>query len=167
MSKKLIPKNGNDRVYTPTYLCEKIINYFKPSGLILEPCRGTGNFSNLLPNCDYCEIDEGLDFFDYKKENIDWIITNPPYSIVKKFLIKSYEIKTKNIVYVIPINHILGLKARLNDMKKYGYSVKEIILIDTPKEFPQSGFQYGVIHITNYMNKTIKITDWRDNNGYI
>lgn len=157
----LIPKNGNDRVMTPKKLCEDIINYFKPTGSILEPCKGTGNFSGLMPNCDCCEIDEGIDFFDYDKKNIDWIITNPPYSIVKKFLLKSYELKVKNIVYVIPINHILGLKARLNDMKKYGYSVKEIILIDTPKEFPQSGFQYGVIHITNKLDNLIKITDWR------
>ena len=75
------------------------------------------------------------------------------------------EINTKNIVYVVPVNHILGLKARLKDMKKYGYSVKEIILIDTPKEFPQSGFQYAVIHINNEINENIKLTDWRDNNG--
>ena len=159
--KTLIPKNGNDKVYTPVDLCKKIIDYFKPSGLILEPCKGTGNFSNLLNGCDYCEIDEGIDFFDYQKENVNWIITNPPYSKIKKFLLKSYEIKTKNIVYVVPINHILGLKARLNDMKKYGYSIKEIILIDTPKEFPQSGFQYAVIHIENKINEYIKITDWR------
>lgn len=159
--KPLIPKNGNDKVYTPIDLCKKIIDYFEPKGQILEPCKGTGNFSNLMTNCDWCEIDEGIDFFDYQKENIDWIITNPPYSIVKKFLIKSYELGAKNIVYVIPINHILGLKARLNDMKKYGYSVKEIILIDTPKEFPASGFQYGVIHITKGINEKIKITDWR------
>lgn len=159
--KALIPKNGNDKVMTPKELCKKIVDYFNPTGLILEPCKGAGNFTDVLPNCDYCEIDEGIDFFDYKKENVDWIITNPPYSIVKKFLIKSYELKVKNIVYVIPINHILGLKARLNDMKKYGYSVKEIILIDTPKEFPQSGFQFGVIHIVNKRLKIIKITDWR------
>lgn len=161
MTKSLIPKNGNDKVYTPISLCKKIIQYFKPQGLILEPCKGTGNFSNLLPNCEWCEIDENKDFFDYNNQNVDWIITNPPYSIVKKFLLKSYEIKAKNIVYVIPINHILGLKARLNDMKKYGYSMREIILIDTPKEFPQSGFQYAVIHIENKINESIKITDWR------
>ena len=158
---KLIPKNGNDKVYTPVWLCKKIVDYFKPSGIVLEPCKGSGNFSNLLCGCEWCEIDEGKDFFDYQKSNVDWIITNPPYSIIKKFLLKSYQLNVKNIVYVIPINHILGLKARLRDMYSYGYSVKEIILIDTPKEFPQSGFQYAVIHIENKINDYIKVTDRR------
>ena len=57
--KSLIPKNGNDKVYTPVYLCKRVIDYFNPQGQILEPCKGTGNFSNLMPNCDWCEIDEG------------------------------------------------------------------------------------------------------------
>lgn len=158
---KLIPKNGNDKVYTPEYLCKRIVDYFKPKGKILEPCKGSGNFLKYLSNCDWCEIDEGKDFFDYNKK-VDWIITNPPYSIVKKFLIKSYEIRTKNIVYLIPINHILGLKARINDMYSYGYMIKEIIFIDTPKEFPQSGFQYGIIHIKKGKQRNIKITNWRE-----
>jgi DNA modification methylase len=159
---KLIPKNGNDKVYTPEDLCERIVKYFKPSGRVLEPCKGTGNFMKYLPNnTEWCEIDEGVDFFDYDKLGVDWIITNPPYSIIKKFLIKSYMLDTKHIVYVVPINHILGLKARLNDMKKYGYAVRELILINTPKEFPQSGFQYSIVHIEKGKQKGIKITDWR------
>lgn len=155
----LIPRGGSDRIYTPRDLSQKIISYFKPSGLILEPCRGGGAFSDYM-DCDWCEIDEGKDFFDYKKSP-DWIITNPPFSLVRKFLLHSYEIGTKNIVFLIPVNHVLGMKARLRDMKKNGYSVKELVLIDTPKEFPSSGFQYCIAHIVKGQVGEIRITDWQ------
>ena len=155
----LIPQNGNDKIYTPRDLSQKIIKYFRPSGLILEPCRGDGAFSDYM-DCEWCEIDEGRDFFDYEKSP-DWIITNPPFSKMRKFLIHSYEICAENIVFLCPVNHILGMKARLRDMKEYGYSVKELILVDTPKEFPSSGFQYCVAHITKGRQNEINITDWR------
>ena len=161
---KLIPKNGNDAVDTPLWLCRKIIEYFHPSGKLLEPFMGSGNFCKYMNGCDWCEISEGRAFFEYKDTDVDWIITNPPYSKVRKCLQHSYEIGVKNIVYVIPINHILGMKARLRDMTAYGYSVYEIILIDTPAEFPQSGFQFAVIHIGNSLRDHIRITDWRGQN---
>ena len=157
---KLIPRNGNDEVDTPKPLAQKIVNYFKPKGLVLEPCRGNGNFTEFMPECDWCEIKEDVDFFSYHKHP-DWIVTNPPYSLMRQFLVHSYEIGAKNIVFLTTTNHILGMKARLKDMKKYGYCVKELILIDTPPEFPASGFQYCVAHLTKGKMTKIKITDWR------
>ena len=76
ISRPLTPCNGNDKVYTPSSLAELIINHFKPTGKILEPCRGKGAFSNLMPNCDWCEIDEGKDFFTIEG-HWDWLVTNP------------------------------------------------------------------------------------------
>lgn len=155
----LIPKGGNDKIYTPRDLSQRIIAYFNPDGLILEPAKGDGAFSDYM-DCDWCEIDEGKDFFDYEKSP-DWVITNPPFSLVRKFLLHSYEIGARNIVFLVPVNHILGMKARLRDMKKNGYSVKELILIDTPKEFPSSGFQYCVAHIVKGRAEEIKVIDWQ------
>ena len=162
---KLIPNSGNDDVTTPLWLCRKIVDYFNPTGKLLEPFRGSGNFYMCMNRCDWCEINDGRDFFEYIDRDVDWIITNPPYSKVRKCLQHSYEIGVKNIVYIIPINHVLGMKARLRDMKEYGYSVHEIILIDTPVEFPQSGFQFAVIHIGNSIKEYIKISDWRGQNA--
>jgi hypothetical protein len=61
-NRPLVPCNGNDRIYTPPFLAKLIIEHFKPQGKILEPCRGKGAFSDLMPGCDWCEIDEGKDF---------------------------------------------------------------------------------------------------------
>lgn len=148
---KLIPKNGNDKVYTPDILAERIIQEYKPTGKIVEPCSGEGGFLKYLPNADWYEIDKGKDFFNCRNP-YDWAITNPPFSKIRQFLQHLYKLKVKNIVFLCPLNHILGLKARIRDMQENGYGIKEIILIETPKEFPQSGFQWSV----NYIKKGYK-----------
>jgi len=87
---------SDDEIMTPEYLAEALVNHFKPCGRILEPCKGTGNFLKFLPKDTlWCEISEGKNFFDFNEE-VDWIITNPPWSQVRKFLQHSLNI-SKNI----------------------------------------------------------------------
>jgi hypothetical protein len=153
MGKSLVSKSGNDKVMTPIYLCQKIVNHFKPKGKILEPCCGSGNFLRVMPQADWCEIDKGKDFLQIESK-YDWIITNPPYSKYREFLIKSMLI-ADNIVFLIPLVHI-WTKARLRIMMENKFGIKEIYCVDTPKEFPQMGFQFGCVYYKkNYVSKTI------------
>ena len=46
------------------------------------------------------------------------------------------------------INH-LWTKARIREIKKYNYHIKEIALVDYPEHWPNSGFQLGVIHLSS------------------
>ena len=147
---------SNDSVMTPLPLCKRIVKYFKPDGTILEPCKGTGNFLKYLPKnrTDYCEIEEGKPFENYKGK-VDWIITNPPWSKMKIFLEKSCQVANKHIVFLITVNHVFT-KARIRITKQYNFNLKEILYIETPKEFPQMGFQLGLIHWEkNYTGATI------------
>lgn len=156
---KLIPTGTKreDCVQTPLDVAESIVKHFNPKGKILEPCKGEGNFLKVLPeNTLWCEILEGKDFFDFN-EKVDWIVTNPPYSIFRKFMNHSMEVADE-IIFLITINHI-WLKARLRDIKKKGFGIKEIILVDTPKTFPQSGFQVGVIHLSKGYKGEIKYSE--------
>jgi len=155
---KLIPTGTKreDCVQTPLDVARQIVNHFKPEGRILEPCIGEGNFLKVLPKDTlWCEILKGFDFFDFK-EKADWIITNPPYSIFRKFMNHSMEVANE-IVFLITINHI-WLKARLRDIKEKEFGIKEIILLDTPKTFPQSGFQVGVVHLSKGYKGDIKFS---------
>jgi len=145
MSRALIGKGGNDRIYTPEDVAQKIVDHFSPTGTILEPCRGQGAFYNAFPKeCTklWCEIDDGVDFFEFN-ENVDWIITNPPYSQFRKFLQHSMEIST-NVVFLCLINAI-WMKARLKDIQSAKFGIKEILPIDTPETWPKFGLQVGVI----------------------
>ena len=142
------PKNRPkaDIVMTPVYLAKNIIEHYKPTGLILDPCRGEGAFYNNYntDNKDWCEIDEGKDFLEYNKK-VDWIITNPPWSKMRIFLEHGMRI-ADNIVYLTTINHYTT-KRRIRDMKEKGFGIKEFYCVNTPKKpWQGSGFQLGAVH---------------------
>lgn len=135
---------SDDVVQTPLDLAHRIVQHFQPTGRILEPCRGQGNFLRYLPGASWCEITEGRDFFAWKNP-VDWIITNPPWSQIRPFLQHSMSL-AENIVFLMTVNHV-WTKARVRDIKSNGFGIKEICLVEMPESFPQSGFQLGAIHV--------------------
>jgi hypothetical protein len=116
-------KEGDDEIYTPEWAAIDMIQHFKPEGKILEPCKGSGIFTNLLPTSDWCEINEGRDFFDYTKK-VDWIISNPPYSLIRKFVLHSFQV-ADNIVYLIPVWKAYNAIGLQYELRNYG-GIKEI-----------------------------------------
>lgn len=135
---------SDDVVMTPINLAKTLVEHFKPQGKGLEPCCGSGNILRYLDNADWCEIGLGRDFFDYK-DKVDYIFTNPPWSKIRKFLIHSMEL-ADNVYFLCTINH-LWTKARVRDIENSGFGIAEICVFNTPEEFPQSGFQVGMVHL--------------------
>ena|SRR5271157_4213427 len=151
MSQSLIPKGGNDKVYTPDDLALKIVRHFKSQikGRVLEPCVGGGAFVRALQKEGIkpieLELDRGLDFFEWNGK-VDWVITNPPWSKARAFAIHAYAV-SHDVVFLITLNHFTALKARFRDMKEAGFMIREAALVDTPPvPWPQSGFQLAAIH---------------------
>jgi len=73
---------------TPELLAIKLIDEIKEElmngDVVLEPFKGEGAFYNNLPDNivkRYCEIEEGIDFRSYT-ENVDWVISNPPFRLL-------------------------------------------------------------------------------------
>jgi hypothetical protein len=95
-----IALDPRDVVYTPDWVARDMVEYFKPTGRILEPCKGDGAILGYLPGAEWCEIAEGRDFFAWN-EPVDWIVGNPPFRQFNKFLLHSYSV-AMNIVYLIP-----------------------------------------------------------------
>lgn len=147
---------SNDVVQTPLELAGRIVKHFKPTGRMLEPCKGQGNFLQHMPGADWCEISKGRDFFDWIHP-VDWIITNPPWSLIRTFLQHSMNV-SDNIVFLMTVNHV-WTKARIRDIKQQGFGIKEICLVEMPKDFPQSGFQLGAIHLQKGWNGHITLSD--------
>ena len=84
--------NPSDLVFTPKWVAEDMISFFKPGGKILEPCKGRGAIYDLIGgDKHWCEIMDGKDFYDYT-ERVDWIISNPPFSIFREFLAHSFDL---------------------------------------------------------------------------
>jgi hypothetical protein len=163
MKRPLAPKGGNDRVYTPPGLAQRIVDHFKPTGRILEPCRGAGAFSSAMPGCDWYEIDDGRDFLAgllaSRAGYWDWVITNPPWSQFRPFLKKSMYV-AENVVFLSLLNAFF-MRARVLDMREADFGIAEIVTMPTPpKPWPQTGFQLAATHIKQGFRGPCKFTHW-------
>lgn len=150
---------SNDVVNTPDYFARALVEHFRPQGKGLEPCCGKGNILKYLDNADWCEIEKGKDFFEYNTK-VDYIFTNPPWSRIRDFLKHSMEI-ADNVYFLFTINH-LWTKARLRDIEQCGFGIREICACDTPREFPQTGFQLGMVHLQRGYEGDIKYSSLRE-----
>jgi len=107
-----------DRVYTPEWAARDMIEFFKPTGRVLEPFKGAGVFTDLCPTWDWCEIDEGRDFFQWK-EPVDWVVSNPPYSKLRPVWNHAATI-ADNIVYLIPLRNFFSGYGFVREALDYG-----------------------------------------------
>ncbi|WPJ53518.1 hypothetical protein PQZ66_gp33 [Klebsiella phage vB_KleM_KB2] len=142
--------NPNDVVYTPEWIALDMIKHFKPEGIILDPCSGGGVFfNNLEGNKYFCEIEKGVDFFDFELP-VRWIISNPPYSIFDEWLTHSLSLADE-VCYLIPVNKLLSSYKKLQEVYKWG-GIKHIRYYGSGRKigFP-FGFPVGAVHLSkNY-----------------
>jgi hypothetical protein len=130
-------------VMTPPALARQIVDYYQPSGVLLDPCRGDGAFFNAMlrwsNDVRWCEVSEGRDFLTWQ-EPADWIITNPPWSKFRPFLRHAMRL-APNIVFLSVMTHFVT-KARLRDITRAGFGIEHPLIVRTPKApWPGSGFQ--------------------------
>lgn len=107
-----------DRVYTPAWVAQDMVTHFDPCGSVLEPFRGTGVFTDLLPDAQWCEIDDGVDFFLHRTL-VDWIITNPPYSLTRKCF-RHAALIADHIVFLVPLRNIFSGFGFVREIYTYG-----------------------------------------------
>ena len=148
---------SNDDIQTPVELAECIVKYFNPTGHVLEPCAGDGHFLRYLPSAEWCEIKQGRDFLSYQGR-VNWIVTNPPWSQIRPFLQHSFKV-ADNVVFLMTVNHA-WTKARLRIARENGFGLRTLLLVDTPKSFPQSGFQLGAVHYERGWKGAVDLIDY-------
>ena len=79
---------------------------------ILEPCCGDGAITKVLSEFGYdhvtsYDISGGIDFLD-EKEEFDFIVTNPPYSLSSQFVFKAKEVCRKGFAFLFPLTYLQG-----------------------------------------------------------
>lgn len=139
-----IALDKKDVVYTPDWVARDMVEFFKPTGRILEPCAGDGAFLKYLPGADWCEIEKGRDFFAWH-EPVDWIVGNPPYRQYTEFIEHSFEI-ARNIVFFLPASKPFTSMRRAKKIKDYGGIVHLRYIVEGTKiDFPL-GFPMAAVH---------------------
>lgn len=150
-------KNYSDIHFTNVAVVKTIINHFKPEGKILEPFKGDGAFYNHLPiGTLWCEINEGLDFFNFN-DKVDWIISNPPYSNLTDVLKHSFKI-ADNTVFLIPLSKLYSSAPRLKLVRDLA-GVKEELHFGSGRSIGfDIGFPFAAIHFKKNYKGCVKRT---------
>ena len=130
--------NPSDIVYTPANVVKQILAYVSPTGSILDPCRGKGAFYKQIRNCEWCEVQEGRDFFAYNK-HVDYIVGNPPYSIFEEFLAHSFELAS-NVSYIVPCHKVFQRKKIMSMVNAYG-GIRHMWVLGGGRT--ETGFNFG------------------------
>lgn len=127
-------KKPNDEFYTPRELAHRLFLFlvgeptWNRSDVVMDNAYGTGNF--------YFYGLKSKDFFNDNRE-VDWYITNPPYSDLDKWLKKSCNAK-KGFAYLLGINNLTA--KRIEDCEKKGFFITKIHLCKVFKWFGMSAF---------------------------
>lgn len=132
---------------TPEELSIKLINEVEliEGDTVLEPFKGEGAFYNNLPKHVikyYTEIEEGIDFRDFK-DNVDWVISNPPFRLdtgTKRvnsfyFLLEYYSTRVNKGIAFLGNDYCLATLTpiRLNKLKANNLYLHRIIICNIKK----------------------------------
>ena len=113
-------RNPYDYYPTPEWCYEKLPIDWSQFNKVLEPCKGDGRIVSFLEDkeleVDWCEIQEGVDFFNHTKE-VDLIITNPPFSIAQEFIEHSMSL-APTVIMLLRIN-FLGSQKRYSFWQQF------------------------------------------------
>ena len=158
-----IALDPGDVVYTPDWVARDMVEYFQPSGRILEPSCGDGVFMKYLPaHAEWCEIERGRDFFAWQ-EPVDWCFGNPPYSLFSEFLDHSMAVSS-DICYLIPANKAFNSYSMIDRVMDWG-GIKSIRVYGTGAKlkFP-IGYAIAAVHYKRDYTGATMITMYKGAN---
>ena len=142
IQKKVNKCSAQDCKQTPTDLAQKLINMvpFKPTDSLYEPFKGNGNFYNLFPTENvkfWSEIKEDKDFFNFE-QNVDWVISNPPWSKITRILDKL--VKICNTGFALLIHSLTISPNRIKFIEDNGFVITKYHMVKVTGWFSHSVF---------------------------
>lgn len=117
-AEKTTARNENDEFYTPIYAIKPLLKYIKPNSFIWCPFDlAESNFVKMLKAEGHkvlnTHIDADEDFFEYTPpKEIDYIISNPPYSI-------KYEVFNRLFELNKPFAMLVGVVGLFESQKRF------------------------------------------------
>ena len=184
-------RNKNDYYQTPYSMTRQLLEVENFEGKILEPCCGSGAIVKVLrdydKSVDYCDLNNEFsltgifknfkDFVNDDFDRYDNIITNPPYSLAKEFILKAKQITNNKIAMLLPLNYLHGV-TRYNEIyldRKFPLKAVYVfcrygLLEDTIRE--DGTYRTGMMVYAWYIwDKSYKLGEpiirWLNNNSYV
>ncbi|EAJ2917389.1 hypothetical protein DFW84_09670 [Campylobacter coli] len=183
-------RNKNDYYQTPYSMTKQLLEFENFDGKILEPSCGAGAIVKVLKDhsksVDYCDLNNEFsltgifknfkDFINDDFDRYDNIITNPPFSLAKEFILKAKQITNNKIAMLLPLNYLHGV-TRYNEIyKDTKFPLKAVyvfcrygLLEDTIREdgMYKAGMMVYAWYIWDKSYKGEPVIRWLNNNDYI
>lgn len=163
-ARTFVPQGGDDKVRTPAPIPQIVIDYYDPKGAVLDAARGGGAFYDVLKRPGvtrlWAELDDGIDFFDEENrfgcdegfmtcpDGVDWIITNPPWSVILDWWIRGMQL-ADNVVYLCLVPGCFQ-NAKKREYEEAGFGIKTIAYVKQPPEdtpWPDTGFTLAAVQV--------------------
>ena len=146
---------NKELMFTPEDTAREIMNWVNIQipieDSVLEPFKGNGVFYDKIQNKEkyYCEIDDGIDFFNYDKK-VDWAISNPPFRVIIKnpdgLREKDSGLNYKNTFTRMKAHHT-GIRNDGEALSNDSIKINAFIpIIDRTMEICNKGFFYLINH---------------------
>ena len=123
--------------YTNPEMVKYLLSKTPIIGSVLDAGSGKNKvwFKKLKGRKFECEIDDGMDFFEWNKK-MDWVVGNPPFDLQKQFLEKASEVAQQGIAFLGNINFWNGLTPkRWQKLQDKGFFLQKIIIVQDKRWF--------------------------------
>ena len=165
-------RRKSDFYETPYSLTWLLLEKEEMEGSIIEPACGNGAISKIVGGTSY---DKDINFLN-ETGKYDTVITNPPYSLAQKFILKAKEVARKKIIFLLPLSYLHG-KKRYDEIWTDKYFPLARIYVFTRYPLLGEPLREDGKHNTGMMvyawfvwerkHKGEPIIKWLDNNEYI
>ena len=169
-------RHKSDFYQTPYCLTDLLLTKEQLVGNVLEPACGYNAIVDRLPYCTEF-YDKEYDFFsEHRHNHFDTIITNPPFSLAKEFIIKAKEIATKKIMFLLPLSYLHGVERYKEIWQDKSFPLR-MVYVFTRYPMLEETIRSDGKHKTgmmvyawfvwdkNYIGSPM--IDWLDNNEYV
>lgn len=145
---------GYDCCQTPPYALDPMLFPLMRFGRVWEPASGEGYLAGALRDAGHdvtaTDIQTGHDFFSWRPDAFDVLVTNPPYSLKYPWIKRCYELG-KPWALLVPLETLGAAKAQAM-FKRYGVEVmllsRRINFKMPNKGWDGSGAQFPVVWLS-------------------
>ncbi|MGR3277108.1 hypothetical protein ACSYAD_18560 [Acaryochloris marina NIES-2412] len=136
----------NDFYPTPAPITHQLMSKNPIGGSVLEPCAGHNAISDVLDGYERISIVLSTDLLwpigpgrttndatdpQYWEEapKVDWVVTNPPFSVAEKIIPLAYEHADKGIAFLLRLSYLEPCNDRKLWLKDHADQMKQVIVV--------------------------------------
>jgi hypothetical protein len=106
-----------DEYYTPQYAIDPILKYIPTSAHVLCPFDThesyfVQSFTERMNKVSFSHIIDGIDFFEMERPEVDYVVSNPPYSMKAEVFERLFE-------WGIPFAMLVGVVGLFESQRRF------------------------------------------------